>query len=109
MSSLNFYHGPHALLYRAVCVTGVSSGVLLAIGPVLDIITPNDFSIGLLLIAVSEFAVGLGILASLLFLLLMFFRDVPKRVKLLGLAVAIFPYIVVAILLLTAMSTHGRR
>jgi hypothetical protein len=102
------YDGPRAHLYRSVCITGTASAALLAVSHVLNAITPNDFSIGLLLIAVSEFAVGVGILATLLFLVLAFFRDAPNHIKLFGLAAALFPYLVVASLWLIATITHSR-
>jgi hypothetical protein len=96
------YNGPRAMLYRGVCLTGVISGVLIALGPVVGLITPNDLSSGLSQLAIVEFAAGLGVLATLLFLVLLFFRDVSRQVKLLALAAVIFPYMVIAILRLLA-------
>jgi hypothetical protein len=103
------YEGPRALLYRGVCVTGAASAVLLVTLRVLDQLTPNDFALGLLLQSVEYFAFGLGVLASLLFLSLVFFRDVSKTTKLRAFAAAILPYFVFAILWLIANSAHARR
>ena len=104
------YHGPRALLYQSVCVTGTASGCVLVALRVIDKLTPNDFALGLLLTSVERFAFGLGILASLLFLFLLFFRDVSKAVKLRALAAASFPYIVLGVLyLITIGSSHPRR
>jgi hypothetical protein len=97
------------MLYRGVWVTGVAATALLIALPVLDRLTPNDFAIGLLLRSVEYFAFGLGILASLLFLLLAVCPDVSKSIKLRALAAAILPYFVLAILWLIATATHARR
>jgi hypothetical protein len=103
------YQGPRALLYQSVCVTSAASACLLVALRVLDRLTPNDFALGLLLSSVERFAFGLGILGSLLFLVLVFFLDVPKAIKLRALAAAISPYLVLAILWLLAISAHARR
>jgi hypothetical protein len=100
------YQGPRAMLYRGVWVTGAASTALLLSLRVLDVITPNDFALGLLLQSVEYFAFGLGILALLLFLLLAVCPDVTKSIKLRGLAAAILPYLVLAILWLLATKTH---
>ncbi|HEY4907578.1 MAG TPA: hypothetical protein VIH74_09005 [Candidatus Acidoferrum sp.] len=97
------------MLYRAVCATGAASAALLIALRVLDVITPNDFALGLLLQSVEYFAFGLGILALLLFLLLAVCPDVAKPVKLRALAAALLPYLVLAILWLIATATHARR
>ena len=102
------YQGPRAILYRGVWVTGAASAALLVALRVLDVITPNDFALGLLLQSVEYFAFGLGILALLLFLLLAVCPDVAKSVKLRALAAAILPYLVLAILWLLATSTRSR-
>ena len=105
--SFALYHGPRAILYRCVWVTAIASAVLLAALHVLDVVTPNDFAIGLLLKSIEEFAFGLGLLASLLFLLLLLSRSVPGSIKLRAFASAVLPYAVVAILWL--MANHARR
>jgi hypothetical protein len=103
------YDGPRATLYRAVWVTGAASAALLLSLRVMDVISPNDFAIGLLLNSIEYFAFGLGILALLLFLLLAVCPDVAKPIKLRALAAALLPYLVLAILWLIATSTHTRR
>jgi hypothetical protein len=103
------YQGPRAMLYRSVWVTGAASAVLLVSLRVLDVITPNDFALGLLLQSIEYFAFGLGVLALLLFLLLAVCLDVAKREKLRGLAAALLPYIILAILYVLATHTHLRR
>ncbi len=97
------------MLYRSVWVTGAASAALLVALRVLDILTPNDFALGLLLQSIEYFAVGLGILSLLLFLLLAVCPDVAKSVKLRGLAAALLPYLVLVILWLIAITTHARR
>jgi hypothetical protein len=103
------YNGPRAMLYRAVWVTGAASAALLIALRVLDVLTPNDFALGLLLQSVEYFAFGVGILALLLFLLLVVCPDVAKSIKLRGLAAALLPYLVLVILWLIATTTHARR
>jgi hypothetical protein len=103
------YQGPRALLYRAVLVTGAASAALLIGLHFFDEVAANDFSLGLLLQSVEYFAFGLCALASLLFLLLLFFRDISKSIKLRALAAAILPYLVFVILWLLATSAHPRR
>ncbi len=103
------YQGPRATLYRAVWVTGAASAALLISLRVLDVISPNDFAIGLLLNSIEYFAFGLGVLALLLFLLLAVCPDVAKSIKLRALAAALLPYLVFAIFWLIATSTHARR
>ena len=97
------------MLYRAVWVTGFASAVLLASLHVLDVITPNDFALGLLLQSVEYFAFGLGVLALLLFLLLAVCPDVAKHVKLRALAAALLPYLVLAILWLLVTHSHAHK
>ena len=97
------------MLYRSVWVTGAASAALLISLRVLDVITPNDFALGLLLQSVEYFAFGLGVLALLLFLLLAVCPDVAKSLKLRALAGALLPYLVLAVLWLLATSTHARR
>ena len=97
------------MLYRAVWVTGAASAALLIALRVLDVLTPNDFALGLLLQSVEYFAFGVGILALLLFLLLVVCPDVAKSIKLRGLAAALLPYLVLVILWLIATTTHARR
>jgi hypothetical protein len=110
VSAFSFYEGPRALLYRCVWVTGLASAALLIAVPVLNHLTPNDFSIGLLLSSAQYFALGLGALASLFFLLLLFCRDVPLAVKLRALAAVSLPYIVVGVLYAIATSSvHAPR
>ena len=92
------YQGPRALLYQSVCVTGTASAFLLVALPIADRLTPNDFALGLLLTSIERFAFGLGVLASLLFLVLLFFRDVSKSVKFRALAAAGLPYVVLGVL-----------
>ena len=103
------YKGPRATLYRAVWVTGATSAALLISLRVLDVISPNDFALGLLLNSIEYFAFGLGILALLLFLLLAVCPDVAKSIKLRGLAAALLPYVVLGILWLLATNAHARR
>src|ERR1700748_1373898 len=103
------YQGPRAMLYRAVWVTGAASATLLVSLRVLDVITPNDFALGLLLQSVEYFAFGLGVLALLLFLLLAVCPDVAKSVKFRGLISAALPYLILAIIWLFNFSTHARR
>jgi hypothetical protein len=97
------------MLYRSVWVTGVASAALLIALRVLDVVTPNDFALGLLLQSIEYFAFGLGVLALLLFLLLAVCPDVAKSLKLRALAGALLPYLVLAVLWLLATSTHARR
>lgn len=97
------------MLYRAVWVTGAASAALLIALRVLDVLTPNDFALGLLLQSVEYFAFGVGILALLLFLLLAVCPDVAKSIKLRGLAAALLPYLVLVILWLIATTMHARR
>ena len=97
------------MLYRAVWVTGAASAALLISLRVLDVISPNDFALGLLLNSIEYFAFGLGVLALLLFLLLAVCPDVAKSIKLRALAAALLPYLVFAIFWLLATSTHARR
>lgn len=97
------------MLYRAVWVTGSASATLLIALRLLDVISPNDFALGLLLNSVEYFAFGLGFLALLLFLLLAICPDVANPIKLRALAAALLPYLVLAILWLLATSTHSRR
>jgi hypothetical protein len=85
------YEGPREILYRCVWIPGVVSGALLAALPIADRLTPNELSIGLLLRSIGIFAVGLGILASTLFVVLLFFRDAPRAVKLRALAAVSLP------------------
>jgi hypothetical protein len=104
------YQGPRSLLYQSVWVTSAVSACLLVALRVIDKLTPNDFALGLLLTSVERFAFGLGILASLLFLVLLVFRDVSKSVKLRALGAASLPYIVLGILyLITISSSHPRK
>ena len=97
------------MLYRSVWMTGVTSAALLIALRVLDVVTPNDFALGLLLQSIEYFAFGLGGLALLLFLLLAVCPDVAKSLKLRALAGALLPYLVLAVLWLLATSTHARR
>jgi hypothetical protein len=103
------YHGPRAMLYRSVWVTGAASAALLLSLRVLDVISPNDFAIGLLLNSIEYFAFGLGVLALLFFLLLTVCPDVAKSIKLRALAAALLPYLVLGILWLLATNAHTRR
>ena len=103
------YKGPRATLYRGVWVTGAAAAALLIALRVLDVISPNDFALGLLLNSIEYFAFGLGILALLLFLLLAVCPDVAKSIKLRGLAAALLPYVVLGILWLLATNAHARR
>jgi hypothetical protein len=103
------YQGPRAMLYRSVWVTGAASAALLLSLRVLDVISPNDFAIGLLLNSIEYFAFGLGVLALLLFLLLTVCPDVAKPIKLRALAAALLPYVVLGILWLLATNAHTRR
>ena len=84
---------------------GTISAVLLIAIRVINQLTPNDFSLGLLLRSADYFAFGLGALASLLFLLLLFFREVPVSVKLRAFAAVVLPYIVLAALYVIAKSS----
>jgi hypothetical protein len=102
------YQGPQAILYRCVWIPGVVSGTLLAALPIADRLTPNDPNIGLLLRSIGIFALGLSTLATILFVALLFFRDVPRAVKLRALAAAIFPYIVAVILWFVATTAAHR-
>jgi|SRR5579872_1463418 len=103
------YEGPRAMLYRAVWVTGSASAALLIALRVIDVISRNDFALGLLLNSIEYFAFGLGILALLLFLLLAACPDVAKSIKLRALAAALLPYLVLGILWLLATNAHARR
>jgi hypothetical protein len=103
------YQGPRAMLYRSVWLTGAASAALLIALRVLDVISPNDFALGLLLQSVEYFAFGIGILSLLLFLLLTVCPDVAKPIKLRALAAALLPYFVLAILWLLATATHPHR
>jgi hypothetical protein len=105
VSVFSFYEGPRALLYRCVWTTGMASATLLAAIRVLDRLTPNDFAIGLMLSSGQYFALGVGALASLLFLWLLFCRDVSSAVKLRALAAVSLPYIVLGILYLMVTKT----
>ncbi|MBV9886237.1 MAG: hypothetical protein JO119_06795 [Acidobacteria bacterium] len=102
------YEGPQAILYRCVWIPGLASGALLAALPIADRLTPNDPNIGVLLRSIGIFALGLSTLATILFVALLFFRDVPRSVKLRAFAAAIFPYIVGAILWLVATTAAHR-
>jgi hypothetical protein len=97
------------MLYRSVWVTGAVSAALLIALRVLDVISPNDFALGLLLQSIEYFAFGLGVLALLLFLLLAVCPDVAKSLKLRALAAALLPYLVLSVLWLLATATHARR
>ncbi len=103
------YQGPRATLYRGVWVTGAASATLLISLRVLDVLSPNDFAIGLLLNSIEYFAFGIGILALLLFLLLAVCPDVAKSIKLRGLAAALLPYLVLGFFWLLAANAHTRR
>ena len=105
MSIFALYQGPRAILFRCVWIPGAVSGAILAALPIADRLTPNDFSIGLLLRSILFFAFGLGALASLLFLVLLFFRDVRRTTKLRAFAAVSLPYIVIAIIWLVATSS----
>lgn len=110
MSILALYQGPRAILFRCVWIPAVVSGAILAVLPIADRLTPNDFSIGLLLRSIMFFAFGLGVLASLLFLALLFFRDVRGSIKLRAFAAVILPYIVIVMIWLVATrSPHPLR
>ena len=85
------------------------SAALLAALPTAGRLTPNDPNIGLLLRSIGIFALGLSVLASTLFVVLLFFRDVPRSVKLRALADVSLPYIVGGVLWLLANSTHPVR
>ena len=107
MAIFALYQGPRAILFRCVWIPAVVSGVILAALPVADRLTPNDVNIGLLLRSILFFAFGPGVLASLLFLALLFFRDVRTSIKLRAFAAVAFPYLVLAILWIVATrSTH---
>jgi hypothetical protein len=103
------YEGPRAILYRSVWIPGVVSGALLAALPIAGRFTPNDPNIGLLLRSIGIFALGLSVLASTLFVVLLFIRDVPRSVKLLALAAVSLPYLVGGVLWLLANSAHPVR
>jgi hypothetical protein len=103
------YEGPRALLYRCVCVTSVASATLLVAIPILDRLTPNDLSVGLLLQSIKYFALGLGTLGSLAFLLLVFFRDVAISIKLRAFAAVVLPYVAIVIVWLIVISAQSRR
>ena len=106
MAGFALYQGPRAILFRCVWIPGVISAAILAALPVVDRLSANDFSLGLLLKSIEAFALGLGALASILFVVLLFFRDVPIAVKLRALVAASLPYVVVAILWLISTSSH---
>jgi hypothetical protein len=109
-SVFSLYQGPRAIFFRCVWIPAVVSAALLTALPIVDRLTANDFSLGLLLKSIETFAFGLGALATLLFFVLLFFRDVPIAVKLRALAAVALPYIVVAILwLIAANQTHPVR
>ena len=103
------YQGSRATLYRGVWVTGSASAALLIALRVIDVLSPNDFALGLLLNSVEYFAFGLGVLSLLLFLLLAICPDVGKPIKLRALAAALLPYLVFGILWLLATNAHARR
>src|SRR5579859_7988528 len=103
------YEAPRAILYRCVWIPGVVSGALLAALPIADRLTPNDPNIGLLLRSIGIFALGLSVLASTLFVVLLFLRDVPRSLMLRALAAVTLPYIVGGVLWIAANSTHTVR
>jgi len=94
------------MLYRSVWLLSAISAALLVALHVADQLTPNDFALGLLLKRVEYFALGLGILGSLLFLCLLFFPDVAKSKKLRAFLAVTLPYLVLVILWLIANASR---
>ena len=82
------------MLYRSVWLLSAISAALLVALHVADQLTPNDF------------ALGLGILGSLLFLCLLFFPDVAKSKKLRAFLAVTLPYLVLVILWLIANASR---